>query len=243
VTVFVSSPENVDRYVSTVLRQQRIAGLFLSLQGAEGKHAALLERLSDTGVATVVLEQWPTAPGIRAVTSDNEGGGRQVAEHLLSLGHRRLAILTGATTWPGGERRIAGFLEVTRQAGIEVPIWRSPAWNVEAARATSRPLLSGDRPTAVFAANDVLAVGVLRAADDLRLAVPIDLSVAGFDDFDFAVMVRPPLTTVRVDFAEMGEFAAEALIGLAEGGDPAPIVTLPNTLLARGSTGSAPREH
>jgi DNA-binding LacI/PurR family transcriptional regulator len=242
VTVYVSSPDAIDRYVSTILRQQRVAGLFLSLQGPEGKHAGLIERLAEQGVPMVLLEQRPPVPGVCAVTSDNEGGGRAIARHLLELGHRRLAILTGTTPWPGGERRFHGFLDVTAAAGLEVPIWRSPGWAVEAARATMRPLLAGPRPTAVFAANDVLAVGVLRAAEDVGLDVPRDLSVAGFDDFDFATMVRPSLTTVRIDFAEMGEWAAEALITIAEGGEPAAVVTLPTTLLVRESTASPPPE-
>jgi LacI family transcriptional regulator len=240
VTVYVSSPESIERYVPAVLREQRTAGLFLSLQGPEGKHAGLIERLAARKVPIVLHEQQPTVPGVCAVTSDVEGGGRELARHLIELGHRRITLLTGATPWPAGERRFRGFLEVTGAAGLEVPIRRSPGWNVEAARATMRPLLTGEPPTAVFAANDVLAAGVLRAAADVDLEVPRDLSVAGFDDFDFATMVHPSLTTVRVDFAEMGEWAAETLITMAEGGDPAPIVTLPTTLLARDSTAAPP---
>ena len=83
----------------------------------------------------------------------------------------------------------------------------------------ARPLLAGERPTAVFAANDVLAVGVLLAAQDAGLRVPDDVSVAGFDDFDFATMVSPALTTVSVDFVQMGMWGAEVLITLAEGGN------------------------
>ena len=240
VTVYVSSPDNIDRFVPTVLRQQSIAGLFLSLQGPEGRHAALLEGLVAQNVPIVVFEQQPTVPGMYAVTSDNEGGGRQVAQHLIALGHKRVAILTGAISWPGGDRRFAGFTEVATEAGLEVPIWRSPAWTMSAARATSRALIAGYRPTAIFAANDVLAVGALRAAEDEHLVVPRDLSIAGFDDFDFATMVRPELTTVRIDFAELGEWAAETLITRIEGGDPAPVVTLPTTLVVRGSTGIPP---
>ena len=189
----------------------------------------------------VVFEQQPQVPGVFAVTSDNEGGGRLVAEHLLALGHKRLAILTGAISWPGGDKRFAGFIDVATAAGLEVPIWRSPAWSMQAARATARALLSSYRPTAIFAANDVLAVGVLRGAEDSNLSVPGDVSVAGFDDFDFATMVRPELTTVRIDFAELGEWAAETLITRIEGGDPAPVVTLPTTLVVRRSTDSPTR--
>jgi LacI family transcriptional regulator len=240
VTVLVSSPADIDRYVSSMLRQQRIAGLFLSLQGVEGAHSALLQHLGEFGVPTVVLEQ-RTDPPVRAVTSDNEGGGAKLARHLLELGHRRVGYLTGAVEWPGGERRFAGFSAVMRDAGAEVPIWRSPGWNPHAAQATATPVLaSADRPTAIFAANDQLAIGVLQAAESLGLDVPGDLSVAGFDDFDLAGLVRPALTTVRIDFVAMGEWAAETLVTLAEGGDPAPVVTLPTSLVVRASTGPAP---
>ena len=131
VTVYVSSPDNIDRFVPTVLRQQSTAGLFLSLQGPEGRHSALLESLVRQNVPIVVFEQQPTVPGMYAVTSDNEGGGRQVAQHLIALGHKRVAILTGAISWPGGDRRFAGFTEVATEAGLEVPIWRSPAWTMQ----------------------------------------------------------------------------------------------------------------
>jgi DNA-binding LacI/PurR family transcriptional regulator len=86
----------------------------------------------------------------------------------------------------------------------------------------------------------VLAVGVLLAAQDLGLSVPDDLSVAGFDDFDFATMVRPALTTVTVDFVQMGMWGADVLMTLAEGGHSPPSVSLPSTLVVRDSTGPAP---
>ena len=239
VTVYVSSPDNIDRFVPTVLRQQSTAGLFLSLQGPEGRHAALLEGLVAQNVPIVVFEQQRRARGV--LGDVRQRGWRPAGRGAPGRpGPPRVAILTGAIAWPGGERRFAGFLGCHRTAGLDVPIWRSPAWSVEAARATARSLLAERRPTAVFAANDVLAVGVMRAAEDVGLRVPHDLSVAGFDDFDFAALVRPALTTVRIDFAAMGEWAADVLVTLAEGGDPAPSVTLATTLVVRGSTGIPP---
>jgi LacI family transcriptional regulator len=240
VTVLVAAPEATDQVVSTLRQQQRVAGVFLSLQGAEGERRDLFERMAGLGMPTVIFEQHTDVPGVASVTSDNEEGGRSVARHLLGLGHRRLAMLTGATAWPGGERRFAGFVAETSLAGLQVPLLRAEAWSVEAARAAARPLLAGKRPTAVFAANDVLAVGVLLAAQDRGLRVPEDISVAGFDDFDFATMVSPALTTVSVDFVQMGMWGAEVLITLAEGGHSPPSVSLPSALVVRGSTGPAP---
>jgi LacI family transcriptional regulator len=240
VTVLVAAPASTDRVVSTLRQQLRVAGVLLSLQGAEGERRDLFERQARIGMPTVIFEQHTDVPGVASVTSDNEGGAAQVARHLLGLGHRRLAMLTGATAWPGGERRFEGFLAETSRAGLEVPLRRSDAWSVEAARVAARPLLADERPTAVFAANDVLAVGVLLAAQDMGLRVPNDLSVAGFDDFDFATMVRPALTSVSVDFVQMGMWGAEVLITLAEGGHSPPSVSLPSTLVVRGSTGVVP---
>lgn len=240
VTVLVAAPESTDQVVSTLRQQQRVAGVLLSLQGAEGERKDLFERQARLEMPTVIFEQHTDVPWVASVTSDNEGGGAQVARHLLGHGHRRIAMLTGATAWPGGKRRFEGFLGETSSAGLEVPLWRSDAWSVEAARAAARPMLADDRPTAVFAANDVLAVGVLLAAQDMGLRVPDDLSVAGFDDFDFATMVWPALTSVSVDFVQMGMWGAEVLIALAEGGHSPASVSLPSTLVARGSTGAAP---
>jgi DNA-binding LacI/PurR family transcriptional regulator len=147
---------------------------------------------------TVIFEQHTDVP-VASVTSDNEGAA-QVARHLLGLGHRRLAMLTGVPR-PGGERRFEGFLAETSKDGLEVPLRRSDV-ECRSRPRRGRPLLADERPTAVFAANDVLAVGVLLAAQDMGLRVPNDLS-AGFDDFDFDC-VRPALTSVSVDFRADG---------------------------------------
>ena len=113
VTVLVSAPESTDQVVSTLRRQQRVAGMFLSLQGAEGKRRDLLQRMAGLGMPTVVFEQHTDVPGVSLGHLGQRGGGRLVARHLLGLGHRRLAMLTGATAWPGGERRFAGFVAET----------------------------------------------------------------------------------------------------------------------------------
>ena len=158
VAVLVASPETIDEQVDLVVRERRVGGLLLSLQGTPDRHAALLGRLGADGVPAVVFEQTATVRGVHSVASDNEGGGRAVARHLTELGHRRIAVLTGAVPWPGGERRLAGFREVAEAAGAELLEWRTPGWNAAAARDVARARLPAERPTAVFAANDVLAV-------------------------------------------------------------------------------------
>jgi LacI family transcriptional regulator len=177
-------------------------------------------------------------PEIRTVASDNEGGAKRVADHLLALGHRHISYLTGTVRWPGAERRYLGLTAEAHRDELEVSVWRCPAWTVDAARATARLLLPQTRVTAVFCANDLLALGVLLAAEDVGLAVPDDLSVVGFDDFDFAPFVRPPLTTVRVNAAEMGEWAADILMRPLDG-EPISDLMLATDLIVRESTGPA----
>ncbi len=236
VAVLVASPETIDEQVDLVVRERRVGGLLLSLQGTPDRHAALLGRLGADGVPAVVFEQTATVRGVHSVVSDNEGGGRAVARHLTELGHRRIAVLTGAVPWPGGERRLAGFREVAEAAGAELLEWRTPGWNAAAARDVARARLPAERPTAVFAANDVLAVGVLHAAEDAGLHVPRDVSLAGFDDLELAALLRPALTTVRVEVAEMGEWAASALIAALDGDATPRHAVLPASLVVREST-------
>jgi DNA-binding LacI/PurR family transcriptional regulator len=241
VTVLVTTPATTERTVERIIRQRRVDGLVLSLQGAEGERIGFVERLASAEVPIVAFEQRMRIPGVCTVAADNEGGARRACRHLTELGHRRLAFLTGGVRWPAPELRLAGVRAEAAGAGAELAAWRAPEWEVEAARATARPLLADDPPTAVCAANDVLALGVVQAAEDVGLRVPDDLSVVGFDDFEFASFVRPALTTVRLDAVAMGEWAADALVDLAHGGDPVPDLLLPTRLVVRESTGPAAR--
>jgi LacI family transcriptional regulator len=237
VSVIVASPDETERRVEQLVRQGFLDGILLSLQGAEGERPAFASRLAASSMPMVALEQRMHVPGVRTVAADNEAGAAGVAELLLELGHRRLAFLTGAVRWPAPERRLAGFSETARAAGVEVSVWHAPTWSIESAREVARGLLArGDRPTAVAAANDVLALGVVQAGFDAGLDVPRDLSVVGFDDFDFASLVRPSLTTVRLDAIAMGEWAADTLIEEASGKEPVGDLILPTELVVRDST-------
>jgi DNA-binding LacI/PurR family transcriptional regulator len=238
VLVLVTAPETTERTIARIVRQRRVAGLVISLQGPDGGRVELAQRLAGLRIPTVAFEQRMGPPEIRTVASDNEGGAARVADHLKQHGHRRIAYLTGAVRWPGAERRYAGLAAAANPA-LEVSVWRCPAWSVDAARATARAMLAQADVTAVFCANDRLALGVLLAAADTGLSVPHDLSVVGFDDFDFAAFIRPSLTTVRVDAAEMGEWAADVLMRPADS-EPIPDLMLATELIVRESTGPAP---
>jgi DNA-binding LacI/PurR family transcriptional regulator len=206
----------------------------------------------------VYVDQDP-APGIPSVNVDDRGGARAAAQHVVDLGHRRVGIVSVAVDEPHGladdplagtsahpqKERMLGWLDVLGSAGIEPIVARTINEPDSAIEAAQLLLAADPGPTAVLCLSDVLALGVVRVANELGLAVPGDVSVVGFDDSPFARRVDPPLTTVRQDIAAKGELAAEALIeaiAAARAGKKlrARHRTLPTELIVRESTGPAP---
>jgi DNA-binding LacI/PurR family transcriptional regulator len=208
----------------------------------------------------VFVDQAPAA-GIPSVNIDDRSGARAAAEHVVALGHRRVAMLAPGLRLPGdvdawdvadehhvSRQRLLGWTDALHAAGVE-PVVRRQPHNLESeAYENARDLLGAeDRPTAVLCFSDAIAVAVLHAADDLGLRVPDDLSVVGFDDSPLATRVRPALTTVRQDVAAKGRAAAAALtdaITRAKEERPAGRarhVLLPTELVVRDSTAVAPR--
>ena len=204
-----------------------------------------LEAALGRGVPVVIVDQ-PRLPGVATVTVDDAAGAREAARHLVALGHRRFGIVTlpchpDGYTGPGDPARIesstfdvtaarfAGFADALAEAGI--PIDRVPffecAHGAEAlgAAAGDHLLALSDRPTAVLAMSDRLAMGVMAAARATGLTVPGDVSVTGFDDIAAAAHARPALTTVRQELRLKGYAAARLLldapIGAPAGAPPA----------------------
>lgn len=206
----------------------------------------------------VFVDQRPVR-GYPAVNVDDRGGAVAAAQHLVSLGHRRVAVVTRLedravvadlsmlpTAGHSTRERTEGWLSVLQPAGVDVTVVNA-AGSTEEAGFDSAELFLGlppkRRPTAVLAYSDRIAVGVMQAARERGLAVPADLSVVGFDDADFSARTRPPLTTVHQDVARKGH---EAMALLAEA-----ITTkspqrsehrvLPTRLVVRSSTAEPPR--
>lgn len=174
------------------------------------------------------------------VDSDNLPGARTAVEHLLSLGHRRIAMLTGRPDLQSAELRERGYREAMAQAGVPVEprYLQAGGYDPEmSAEAAVRLLAEPDRPTAVFAANDVSAIATVAGAARLGLRVPEHLSVVGFDDVPESALSVPPLTTIRQPIQEMGRRSVEMLIHLIQGREVLPThVTLPTELVVRQST-------
>ena len=205
----------------------------------------------------VFVDQEPER-GVTSINVDDRGGARAAAQHLVDLGHQRVAVLTAALGGTPGyvadpkadahtskyvsRERLLGYLEALKPAGITPLVHRQRNSDDVEAHAAALDLLSrDDRPTAVLCFSDVIATGVLRAADELGLQVPRDLSVVGFDDSPLARRVRPQLTTVRQDVAEKGKVSAAELKRVMEakrGGTKARAkhLVLPTELVVRDST-------
>ena len=178
------------------------------------------------------------APEFHVVQTDHAAGAHQAVAHLLELGHRRIAHIAGpADSFAAGQRE-EGWRSALTAAGLEVPAPVRGDWSAASGYAAGGRL---DDATAVFVANDQMALGALRALADAGKTVPADVSVVGFDDIADAAEYRPPLTTVRQDFDALGARAVEVLLEDVESAaDTAPVVeTFTPALVVRAST--APR--
>jgi LacI family transcriptional regulator len=178
------------------------------------------------------------------VVVDNASIARRVTDHLIALGHRRIALLSDETDWTTGGERAAGYRRSLEEAGIGVdPSLVVPAgWDPNQAQRAAVDLLArGDPPTAVFAVNNLVAEGVWRAAHDLGLRVPDDLSIVSFDDARWMSMVSPGITAIAQDAVALGEAAVDRLLARIEDPTAPPeTVVLEATITPRGST-AAPR--
>ena len=205
----------------------------------------LLDALDRAGIVRVQLAPGIAAPTADAVGIDDRAAAREMARHLIALGHRRIGFITGDDALAASPLRLEGYRAALDEAGIPV----DPAFVAagdfsyrSGFEAAMRLLGLPDRPTAIFAANDDMAAAVVAAAHRQRLDVPHDVSVCGFDDTAMATMIWPQLTTVRQPIAAIAATATllliDALRSKAAGEPRAPHHRLlPFTLVTRESDG------
>lgn len=191
------------------------------------------------GLSAVVIDSTERAD-YPQVDADQAGGARQATEHLLGLGHETVWHIAGPLTSYAAARRETAWRQTLQAAEAFVPEVLRGDWSTSSGYELGRRIASRPDVTAVFAANDQMALGLLRGLHEAGRAVPGDVSVAGFDDMDGADSFWPPLTTVRQDFEAVGARAVELLIREIDG-EPDPVrgVLLPTRLVVRGSTGPA----
>jgi DNA-binding LacI/PurR family transcriptional regulator len=237
--VTLTRPDETMARAAEIAREGRADGLALSLGDANAVTREMRE-LASLGVPVVLLQQASTVPGIASVAAQDELGAAAAVTYLVAEGHRRLAWLCGEELWPGPERRNAGVRDAANAAGIALNEWTCKTYTVEAAREAIALALADDAqpPTAIIAANDMIALGVVQQALEQGVRVPEDLSVVGFNDFDFSAWVRPSLTTVRIPAAEMGKYAVELLLG-SDGVFLPTARVFPAELIVRESSGPA----
>ena len=197
----------------------------------------------DVSYPIVAVDPHVGPSDIPTIDSQNLEGAVAAVEHLIELGHRRIGFLAGRPDLESARRREAGYRAALVRAGIEVDerLVLGGAYTEEAAVEPAHRLLTmPDRPTAVFAANDLSASQVIRTAHELGLDVPGDLSVIGFDNIPESALTTPPLTTIDQSIQAMGHAAVTTLVGLIEhperAAEPPGHVTMPTQLVVRGTT-------
>jgi LacI family transcriptional regulator len=235
------SSEELARICDKMLAQ-RVDGVIITA-GRYGDRS-LLKRVSSEVPTVLAVRQLPGS-GIPAIGHNDTAGGRMAAEHLLSLGHTRLAQLVGPEDIWSFEGRAAGFRNAVEAAGatcvdVQADV-RLPT--LEAGRRLGERFtrLPERRPTAIFAHNDSIAIGAIEALREAGITCPRHVSIVGYNDVPLTDKISPPLTTVRLPGYELGRLAAELVLSRIDGNDEsANTVMLMPELVVRGSTAEPP---
>ncbi|HEY6274971.1 MAG TPA: LacI family DNA-binding transcriptional regulator [Streptosporangiaceae bacterium] len=204
-----------------LLEEHRVQGILIT--PVTGAHERLA-RLQRRGTPVVLVDSRSPTRGQCSVSVDDVLGGDLAVTHLLAAGHRRIAFVGGPLSIRQVADRREGAIRALDRAGIsagQLPVIETPALNVAAGRvagAAIADLPAGQQPTAVFCANDLLALGVLQEMTTRRIAVPDSVAIVGYDDIEFAAAAAVPLSSVRQPRQQLGRTAAQLLLDEALGG-------------------------
>lgn len=207
-----------ENHILRMLRQQRVAGLIIIPTRSDAEHGERLR--GEIHVPTVLLDMYVEGLAYNVVKLDNVAATRMATEHLIGLGHRRIAVLTGIAELATSKDRLAGYLDAHRDAGLPVDaalLLKGEYEQALAAESVAVVMQSPNPPTALLSTSNMMTLGALHAVHDLGLRAPRDLSIVGIDDFDFAELLEPPLTVVRVPLAPMAERASAIMLDLIGG--------------------------
>ena len=224
------------------LASRHVSGLLVLAAESDD---AMLEAARERRLPTVLVNRGAGDRVFSSVVNDDRESVRLVLEHLHGLGHRAIAHVAGPAASSTGRARREAFEAQTRSLGprASYPVVEAAAFTRAAGQAAARQLFKGQRAvTAVFAANDLIALGVLDVLRELRIAVPAGLSLVGHNDMPLVDLIDPPLTTVRVAVEQMSEQAAEVFLQLLKRPDlPASTRVFMPTFVPRGSTAAPPK--
>jgi LacI family transcriptional regulator len=238
VSSFSSTPDDLVSALRTV--RGRADGLIVMSPGLD---ASVALRPGSGGTPIVLLNPEAEVPGCDSLSIANFEGAHAMVGHLLGLGHRRVAMIRGPARNIDARQRLDGYRAALREAGL------APAddlvlegdFTEHSGYEAGRTLLRhAPRPTAVFVANDYMAIGVLGALQDAGVRVPLDVAVTGFDDIPLARYLTPPLTTVHADMLEFGRRAVQLLFEHRGPASDGRHVVVPTTLVVRSSCGTRP---
>jgi LacI family transcriptional regulator len=238
--LLANSDERADREAAhlDLFEEQRVRGILISPVRESVPH---LERLRDRGIPAVLVDRLATTDGFSSVSVDDVGGGERAVRHLLGIGRRRILFVGGPLDLAQVRDRLRGArAAVEAVPGARLDVLPIGALTMAHGVAAGREILALDRrPDAVFAANDLVALGVLQGVGLIGgLRVPEDLALVGYDDIEFAASAVVPITSIRQPSAQMGAVALELLLAeLADGTEHRRIVLEPE-LVVRGSTDS-----
>jgi DNA-binding LacI/PurR family transcriptional regulator len=221
-----------------LLRSRYFDGVII-LETSEIQKHALYQKLTRQNKPWVIMGFPGGIDGCNAVYADDFSGGQAVAQHLLSLGHKTFGIVSAMTRPSGVDERVRGFIETLQTSGIvlDPDLIFYGDFSQEYGYQIARSLLyRPNRPSAIFAINDRLALGIMKWAQEQGLRIPDDFSIVGFDDIESASLSHPALTTIRQPGIEIGRAAARMVLRLI-GGEPAPLhEVLKTDLILRGTT-------
>jgi LacI family transcriptional regulator len=213
------SEEKQGRYI-TALLEKRIDGiLFVPV----GNTSAVIRMVKRQNVPVVVLDRRISGAKADVVRCDSEGGAFKLTKLLLSLGHRRIAVLSGPGNISTAEDRVHGYQRALSEQGVPLQseLMQYGRFTVESgAEMADRMLRLAPRPTAIFAGNNFIAIGALKAVQEARLRVPEDVALVGFDDLPANLTIAPFLTVAKQPAYEMGKGAAELLLARLAGKAP-----------------------
>jgi LacI family transcriptional regulator len=212
--ILCNSDGNLDKELlySDVLTEMQIDGILFIAAGLSKEH---IQTLQERRIPLVVVDREIPDIALDSVLADNTKGGWLATRHLIELGHHRIGCIQGPSDLSPSADRIIGYRRALEEAGIPVDeeIIVRGGFQYEGGHQATRRLLAGEKPpTAIFACNDLMAVGAISAAVEMGYQIPDDLSVVGYDDLPLARFANPPLTTVVQPKHEIGTIAATMLL-------------------------------
>lgn len=225
-----------EREVVDLFTSGRVDGLIMMTYHLQKDYLA---DLKERGIPFVFIDSPIEDESIYSVIVDNKEAGYKATEYLIKAGHREIAFIHGSRDAWDNEYRFQGYCQALKDYGIELRqelIKTGDFQRLEGYQAAKELLMSAHRPTAIFAANDQMALGALNAASELGLKVPSEIAIIGFDDIEAASLVEPSLTTVSQPTLEMGEKAVELVMALISGEKPVPRKILLQTSLIERDT-------